>query len=488
MRLKHIEIILFTIIIAFSCKNQSKSDYSNKNTAPVIDTSRFVNITEIQGQLHSIADNHTPSVVSIATEKTVTQNFNNFDPFDFFFKSPWNGEDRNQQPKQKEFKQGGLGSGVIYQKKGNIYYVITNNHVIDGVDKIKVIVDQEKSYDGKIIAADPDVDIAVIEVKTKDELQVAKFGDSENLKAGDFVIAIGNPFGLQGTMTFGIISALGRGDISSGRVNLTNFIQTDAAINPGNSGGALLNLDGEVIGINTLIYSQSGGNIGIGFAIPVNIAKKTADQIIDKGKVEHGWLGIYFEELTDETIKILDLKIKNGMHVTKVMEDSPAEKAGIKVGDILLELNGKNLKKSSDLTIAIGNALPGTKVKVKVLRDGKTFDKDITLGDRSSMNTAQTEKNDAETLSNYGIELADISNSLRQKYKISANIKGVVITSIDPRGPAANAELEAGDVIYKINNVTISSLEEMKKELKDKENSTNYFFITRKGKEFIVRM
>ena len=176
------------------------------------------------------------------------------------------------------------------------------------------------------------------------------------------------------------------------------------------------------------------------------------------------------------------------MHVTKVMEDSPAEKAGIKVGDILLELNGKNLKKSSDLTIAIGNALPGTKVKVKVLRDGKTFDKDITLGDRSSMNTAQTEKNDAETLSNYGIELADISNSLRQKYKISANIKGVVITSIDPRGPAANAELEAGDVIYKINNVTISSLEEMKKELKDKESSTNYFFITRKGKEFIVRM
>jgi serine protease Do len=495
MKLTRGSILFLIIVFIFSCKNNYKSDKisdNNKiNPSPVINASQFVDLADLQMQLHTIAKNHTPSVVSISTEKTVSQPNNNFDPFDFFFKSPWNwdDEDNNKSPKKREYKQGGLGSGVIYNKKGNKYYIITNNHVIEGVDKIKIIIDENNSYDGKILAGDPDVDIAVVEIETKDQLEIAKFGNSDDLTTGDFVIAIGNPFGLQGTMTFGIISALGRGDISAGRVNLTNFIQTDAAINPGNSGGPLINLKGEVIGINTLIYSRSGGNVGIGFAIPGNIAQNIAKQIIEKGKVEHGWLGVYFELLTKETIKKLNLKnVKKGIYITQVVEGSPADKAGIKAGDVILELNNKKITKVTDLTFAIGNSSPGTRVNLKLLRDGKNLDKVVTLGDRSEFNSENTDNNkNKEVIQNLGLELSELDNNKRKEYKVPSKVNGVIITNIDQRGPAARAGIEIGDVIYKINNKRIKTVTDVKKILEQNED-INYFFINRKGKEFIVKM
>ncbi len=493
MKLARISIIFFIFIFAFSCSNNYKNKYSfqnnnEENPSPVINASQFVDLSQLQLQLHTIADNHTPSVVSISTEKTVSQTYNNFDPFDFFFKGPWDKDDNNNnQPKQKEYKQGGLGSGVIYRKKDNKYYVVTNNHVIDGVDKVKVIIDENKSYEAKIIAGDPDVDIAIVEITTKDQLHTAQFGNSDNLKTGDFVIAIGNPFGLQGTMTFGIISALGRGDITPGRVNLTNFIQTDAAINPGNSGGPLINLKGEVIGINTLIYSRSGGSVGIGFAIPVNIAQQVADQIIENGKVEHGWLGVYFEPLTEDTIKKLNLKkVKNGIYITQVVDKSPADKAGLKAGDIILELNNKKLSKITDLTFAIGNAAPGTKVNLKILRDNKNIEKSVVLGDRSEFK--QEEKNsEKEVIENLGLELSELDNNNRKAYKVPSNVNGVVISNIDQRGRAAQSNLEIGDVIYKVNNKLIKSVSDLKNILKQSDE-INYYFINRRGKEFIVKM
>ncbi len=496
MKSNRIVILFLLITLIFSCKindkNNNSNVYNNEEIAsPVINTAQFTNVAELQSQLHSIAENQTTSVVSISTEKIVSQPYNNFDPFDFFFRSPWDREDDNNNknaPKNREYKQGGLGSGVIYRKKGNLYYIMTNNHVIDGVNKIKVIVNENKSYDGKIIAGDPAIDIAIVEIDTKDELPIAKYGDSDKLKTGDFVIAIGNPYGLQGTMTFGIISALGRGDVTSGRANLTNFIQTDAAINPGNSGGALINLNGEVIGINTLIVSQSGGNVGIGFAIPINIAKNSADQIIDKGKVDHGWLGIYFEALTEDTIKKLNLKnVDKGIYVTKVVEDSPAEKADIKAGDIILELNGKKLAKVTDLTIAVGNAAPGSKVSFKILRNGKTMDKEVVLGDRSELKEETPKNNDREVFDNFGMELSELNQNNRKEYKVPAELNGAIITDIDQRGYAAQAGLQEGDVIYKINNTQIKSVPDVKKVLEESQDS-NYFFINRKGKEFIIRM
>lgn len=494
MKPNRIVIMLLLITLIFSCKINNKNNNSNSynnegNPSPVINAAQFTNIAELQSQLHSIAENQTTSVVSISTEKIVSQPDNYFDPFDFFFRSPWDREDNNNKnaPKNREYKQGGLGSGVIYKKKGNVYYVMTNNHVIDGVNKIKVIVNENKSYDGKIIAGDSAIDIAIVEINTKDELPVAKYGDSDKLKTGDFVIAIGNPYGLQGTMTFGIISALGRGEVTSGRANLTNFIQTDAAINPGNSGGALINLNGEVIGINTLIVSQSGGNVGIGFAIPINVARNSADQIIDKGKVDHGWLGIYFESLTEDTIKKLNIKnVEKGIYVTKVVEDSPAEKADIRAGDIILELNGKKLAKTTDLTISVGNAIPGSKINLKILRSGKTIDKEVVLGDRSELKEDNSNFN-KEVFNNLGFELTELDKNNRKEYKVPSDLDGVIISNIDQRGFAAQAGLQVGDVIYKINNTQIKTVADVKKVLEES-NDSNYFFISRKGKEFIIKM
>lgn len=483
-------VILLTLLLLFSCKQTitTNNDNDTNRAKPVFVSDNFLSINELQSKLHTIANNETPSVVFIGTEKIIKQKY--MDPFDFFFKSPWDW-DRNNEPrfKEKEFKQSGLGSGVIYSKRGKDYFIITNNHVIEGVDKIQVTIDQKKFYAGKLVGTDPKVDIAVIKIETTDNLQVAKFGDSDKLRVGDFVIAIGNPFGLYGTMTFGIISALGRTDIASDRLNLTNFIQTDAAINPGNSGGPLLNIEGEVIGINTMIYSQSGGNIGIGFAVPVNIAKHTADQLIDKGKVEHGYLGVYFQELTEESIKTLDLKVEYGMLVNSVFENSPAEKAGIKAGDIIVELNGKPLRKSSDLTLVIGNSKPGTKVNLTIIRDGKKMSIDVILGVRDEEKIAKEKSStkDGKALDKYGIELLELDNNLRNRYRIPSSMNGVIVSRVYQNSRSFEAGLREGDLIFKINNKNIKNVSDVENILKE-EREANYFFIYRNGREIIIRM
>jgi len=488
--MKRYLLVLLLVIGIFSCKETITTNSSKKenetNVKPVFISDNFLSINELQSKLHGIAENETPSVVFIGTEKIIKQKY--MDPFDFFFKSPWDW-DNEPQYKEKEFKQSGLGSGVIYYKRGKEYFIITNNHVVEGVDKIQVTVDQKKFYSAKLVGTDPKVDIAVIKIETGDNLQVAKFGDSDKLRVGDFVIAIGNPFGLYGTMTFGIISALGRTDIASDRLNLTNFIQTDAAINPGNSGGPLINLEGEVIGINTMIYSQSGGNIGIGFAVPVNIAKSTADQLIDKGKVEHGYLGVYFQELTEESIKTLDLKVEYGMLVNSVFENSPAEKAGIKAGDIIIELNGKPLKKSSDLTLPIGNSKPGTTVNLTIIRDGKKMSIDVILGVRDEEKIAKEKKTESEgkVFEKYGMELVELDNNLRDKYRIPSQMNGVIISRVYNNSNAFTSGLREGDLIFKINNRQIKNIKDVENILKE-DRESNYFFIFRNGREIIVRM
>ena len=442
-------------------------------------------ITDLQNRLRSISQEKAQSVVFIGTEKIIKQR--QMSPFEFFFGVP--GQDRGGEQKEREFKQQGLGSGVIYQHKGNDYYIITNNHVVENADKIKISVDQQKFYDGKVMGTDPQVDIAVVKIETKDTLTVASFGNSDEAQVGDLVIAIGNPFGLTGTMTFGIVSAIGRTGLADDKVNLTNFIQTDAAINPGNSGGSLMNISGEVIGINSMIYSQSGGNVGIGFAIPSNVAVRTANQIINSGKVEHGYLGVYFQELTDETKEKLDLKnISEGMLINKVIEGSPAEKAGLQAGDIILEINGKKMKKSSDMTLTVGNAQPGDKMSMKVQRDGKNINITVVIGTRDNKSFA---KNNTDTKGHaydkYGFELADLTPEIKSQFNIAEN-SGVVITSVADRSPAAENDLQPGDVIFKINNRSIKTLSDVDKQLKDKNYDSNYFFISRGGKRLIVMM
>ncbi|HPO50909.1 MAG TPA: PDZ domain-containing protein, partial [Spirochaetota bacterium] len=264
---------------------------------------------------------------------------------------------------------------------------------------------------------------------------------------------------------------------------------TDASINPGNSGGPLLNIDGEAIGINSMIYSQSGGNVGIGFAIPINLAKKIADEFIDKGKkdIERGWLGVYFQEVTEELIKSLDIKgFDYGMLVSRVFEDSPAEESDVKTGDILLEVNGKKLKKTSDLTMAVANASPGTKMVFKIYRDGKTFNKDVILGNRKQMETA-SENNNA-VLSDYGMELVELSDSFKERNKIPKDVKGVIVKNIQQGSRAGQAGFEENDVIFKVNNKKITSVGELSKYLEDNKDKQNYYFIYRNGRESIIMM
>lgn len=443
----------------------------------LITTAFAGSISELQSSLHQIADKESKSVVYISTEKTIKQRVPYFDPFEFFFNN--RGGNNGTQPQEREFKQSALGSGVIYSKKGDEYFIITNNHVVDGADTVKISINEKKQYDAVIVGGDPDVDIAVIKVKTKDSLQTARIGNSDKLKVADLVVAIGNPFGLSHSVTFGIVSALGRPSLDYTKPGFTNFIQTDTAINPGNSGGPLLNIGGEVVGINTMIYSQSGGSIGIGFAIPINIAVNIADQLITSGKIEHGWIGITFQELDKERLEKLGIKNSQaGMLVLQVEKDGPADKAGIKAGDVFTRINNRDLMKSSDLTIIIGNTKPGDKVPVTILRDGSTLMKYITVGKRSTKSAgSQTEKEEETNQQNkYGLSLSETKD-------------GVVVQNVAMNSIASRAGIMKGDLIYKVNSRKIKNLKDFIEETKNSEpGSGTYFFINRNGDSIIIMM
>src|SRR5436190_18874708 len=310
-----------------------------------------------------------PSVVNVFTTKTVRNPMPEITPFfdDPFFRrvfgQPFGGEAGRRQP--RTFKERSLGSGVIVTKDG---YILTNNHVVDGADEIKVAREKEKKqYTAKVVGRDPKTDIAVLKIEAKD-LPFITFADSDKIEVGDVVLALGNPFGIGQTVTLGIVSATGRGGMHI--EDYEDFIQTDAAINPGNSGGALVDAEGRLIGVNTAILSRSGGNQGVGFAIPANLARSVMDQIIEKGKVERGFLGVKLQDLTPEFAQQFNVPENSGALVGDVTPDSPAEKAGIKTGDIIVEFDGKDVRDSRHLKLQVAQTHPGKTVPVKVLRDG----------------------------------------------------------------------------------------------------------------------
>ncbi len=477
-------IALFLISVTLSLNGAGRGEDG------IIPAAMTGTIADLQKSLHDIAKEVTPSVVFIGTEKTITQNY--MDPFEFFFNPPSRNNQNNQKGNERKFKQSGLGSGVIYQKKGKVYYIVTNNHVIEGADAIKVSIDQKKFYEATIMGSDPETDVAIIKIETPDNLKVASFGNSDKVGVADFVSAIGNPFGLSGTMTFGIVSAIGRSDLMNDKLSLTDFIQTDAAINPGNSGGPLINIDGEVIGINTLIYSQTGGSVGIGFAIPINVVKSVATEIIEKGKksIDHGFLGITYMGIDEESAKTLSLGSANGMLVREVFKGSPAEKADIKVGDVILEANGKKLDKMSDLSRIVGTASPGAKINFKIQRDGKTISKDVVIGNRNEMTGKSSDDSSGKksSLDDYGIDVSDMNKQLKNNYKIGDNVTGVVVTTVLRGGLASRAGLTEGDVIFKVNTKKINNVNDLTKELESNKDRTNYFFIIRDNKEQIILM
>ncbi len=435
-------------------------------------------LMDLQNQLHKIAEQEAKSVVYISTEQTIKQRVQTFDPFEYFFN---NRRPQEREPKEREFKRSGLGSGFIYSKKGNEYFIITNDHVVNGADKVTITLNGgKKEYPATIVGGDSDVDIAVIKVKTKDKLSIAKIGHSDTLRIADLVLAIGNPFGLSHSVTFGIVSALGRGNLDNNKPGFTDFIQTDAAINPGNSGGPLLNLAGEVIGINAMIYSQTGGSVGIGFAIPMDIAKGIADQLISTGKIEHGWIGVGFQDLDKDALSKLGIKNRNsGMLILSVEKNGPADKGGIKVGDVLIKINNKDLNHSNDLTVVVGNSRPGNNIELTLIRNDKNLTKTVTIGKRStkdSVATSNEKRSNDEISPKFGLTVAKAT-------------QGVVVKMVERTSIASRVGIRVDDVIYKINSSKVVGVKDFNRLLEDIEpGNGTYFFVLRNGESMIVVM
>ncbi len=398
--------------------------------------------SEIKGQkLPSLApmlERISPSVVSIAVEGSQISKQRIPESFRFFFGPNMPSEQVKERPFQ------GLGSGVIIDaKKG---YVITNHHVIDSAKKIRIQLKDGREYDASLIGSDEMSDIALLKLDNAKNLTQIKFADSDKLRVGDFAIAIGNPFGLGQTVTSGIISALGRSGLNLD--NLENFIQTDAAINSGNSGGALVNLNGDLIGINTAILGPNGGNVGIGFAIPVNMANNLVEQIIEYGKVKRGVLGVLGGELTTDLAKAFDYNTKHGAFVSQVIPNSSADIAGIKAGDIIVSLNGKQIETFGELRAKIATIGAGKKIKLGLIRDGKRKNVIATLKEGSEAKT------NAETL-HQSLKGAQLENYKKE-------IEGVQVSAIEPNSQAARSGLKKGDIIIGLNRKKITSLGDLR--------------------------
>jgi len=355
-----------------------------------------------------------------------------------------------QPEKPKERKQLSLGSGVIVDENG---YILTNKHIIENPDSIKVRLFDKREFKGLLIGADPKTDLAVIKIDAK-HLPVLKIGDSDRLRVGETVMAIGNPYGLSQTVTSGIVSATGRADV--GIAEYEDFIQTDAAINPGNSGGALVNMRGELIGINTAIFSTTGGHQGIGFAIPSNMAKVVMKSLMLNGKVIRGWFGASIQALTPELAKIFNLKDERGALVADVFEGSPAEKAGLKRGDVIIELNNKEIDEPLNLRNMVANTLPKTEVTLKIIRKGKV---DVVRGTIEELPTETVKSSTA--VDNYlkGIYVQNLTPELKKTFDIPKRIAGVAIIDIED-GTPADGVLMKGDVIMEVNNKLINNVKD----------------------------
>jgi serine protease Do len=386
-----------------------------------------------------------------------------WEPFERFF---------GPMPRERKFRQRSLGSGFIFDSEG---YIITNNHVIEGADEVLVKLDGNNTeFPAKVVGKDAKTDVAVLRIEGQVDLQSAPLGDSDALQVGEWVLAIGNPFGLDHTVTAGIVSAKGR---FIGAGNYDDYIQTDAAINPGNSGGPLLNLRGEVVGINSAIFSRTGGNIGIGFAIPMNMAKDLIPQLKEKGRVTRGWLGVLIQRVTPEIAESLGISEARGALVADVVEDGPAKAAGIEVGDVIVEYDGQEVNESNDLPLMVARTAVGKEVSVKILRDGDVKDMSVTIAelDDEEMEVAGPEKGEE-----FGLTVQSLTPEIAENLGVEG-VAGVVVTAVESESPAEDAGLRRGDIILEVNRSPVESVEAYLDALKKAEAGKNLLFLVRRG-------
>ena len=460
-----------------------------QNQADALQSGSSTGIEALEGlstAFANVADQVNPSVVTIFTETIIKQRQSPFFqfPFEEFFGEDFQKYFQSPQVPEREQKQYGLGSGVIVSADG---IIITNNHVVEGADNIKIRLIDEKEYNAEIKGVDPRTDLAIIKIDAGDDLPYLKIGDSEKARVGEWVLAIGSPLSpeLAHTVTSGIISAKGRSGIfDSGQYE--DFIQTDAAINPGNSGGALVNLRGDLIGINTAIASRTGGFMGIGFAIPSNLAQKVMNDILQKGKVVRGWLGVIIQDVNPEIASALDLKTPTGALISSVQEDSPAEKAGLKSEDVVIKFNGKAIKNSRELSNLVAAAEPNNEIVLIVLRQGKEKEIKVKLAERPEDQQTITQVQ-PKAVEKVGIEVADITAELIQKYELKVKKDGVVITAVEQNSLASQSGLRPGDVILKINRKDVRNVSEYNDLINDiKTGDTLLFYIQRSDSKLFI--
>ncbi len=420
----------------------------------------------------------TPAVVNITTSgaEEVSDQTRPRGKMEDFFGSPFGPRRFGPPMEPRERRGGGQGSGVIVTQDG---YVLTNNHVIAGAKTVTVTLPDKREFKGQIVGSDPKSDIAVVKIDGT-QLPTIPWGDSGRLQVGEYVLAVGNPFGLNSTVTLGIVSALGRGHM--GITQYEDFIQTDAAINPGNSGGALVNTRGELIGINTAIFSQTGGYQGVGFAVSTGMSKPIYESLVKTGKVVRGFLGIGIQDLNHDLAKSFGVKGSNGAVVTDVKEEGPADKAGIKQGDVILSFQGAPIEDSVTLQRAVTRSAVGTKVSVKVMRDGQEKDLSVTIAelpDNPQIAKAEAGPSDQPLA---GLAVQELDRETAQELGLKGKIQGVVVSSVDPDSDAERAGLIPGDVIREINRKPVTSMKDFDRAASNlKKGQTVLVLVNRRG-------
>ncbi len=439
-----------------------------------------------QNSLRKVSQKVLPVVVEINVVEIIKQPVPVFDffgnPFEFFFGTPdQNSKKPQTQPQEREFRRQGLGSGVIVRKDGKTVYVITNNHVAGNASEIKVSLYDGREFEAKLVGTDARKDLALVSFETTESIPIAELGDSDNVKVGDFAIAVGNPLGFESTVTFGIISAVGRRAMPGMDIgSFTDYIQTDAAINQGNSGGALVNIYGQVIGINTWIASQSGGNIGLGFAIPINNAKKVINDIISKGSVEYGWLGVNSGDPSKELRDSMGIKTSQGAFVFDVFLGSPADKAGIQPGDLIVRVGENEVKNSNDLVRLVGNLTPKTVTDFQVIRSGKTLTVKVKIETRKP----ESELEDMAKKAWPGFSVVELTNQIRK----NLNLRGdgnIIVGNVTPGSPADSAGLTIGDIIREINGKKVNSIADFYREI-NTDKKEFMIRVNRSGNDFLI--
>ncbi len=424
-------------------------------------TPHLTTAENLQTAFVQVADTVKPSVVNISTSRTVKMGgffgfdndqmkefFGNDDMFNHFFGNQGGGQ---------KYKQQSLGSGFVIRSDG---YILTNNHVVEKADDIKVkFPDEDKEYDATVVGTDSATDLAVIKVDVKKKLKEIALGNSDNIKVGEWAIAIGCPFGFDNTVTAGIISALDRKNVSDSPY--TKFIQTDAAINPGNSGGPLVNIRGEVIGVNTMIYSQSGGYMGIGFAIPINTARDIFEKLIQSGHVSRGYLGVVPQDIDEKIARQFNLDSTKGALVTEVAKDTPADKAGIKADDVIVKLNDTAITSADQLRNEVARYTAGTKVDLTVIRDGKKKTISVKLANRPDNPDEQTGGDESETTRDVGLDLKTLSSDIQKQLNSKAD-SGAVVMNVEPDSAADEAGFMQGDIITKADRKPVESAGDFK--------------------------